>query len=145
MERVYPFSKKRLIRAYLVELVYRVELLEENPDEAFRDLVAREDLGEERAEELRGLVDVYKRERARIDEAFSRVLRNWRPERVLPLDRAIIKAGATEVLAGTPAPLAISEAVELAKALSTEKSPKFVNGVLDAMVKELCGEDSPTQ
>ncbi len=142
---VYPFSRRRLTRAYLVELIYRVELLEERPEEVLRDIARRERLGEERVRELESLAEVYSKNRARLDEAFAKVLKNWRPERVLPLDRAIIKAGAVEALAGVPHPVAISEAVELAKALSTEKSPKFVNGVLDAMIKELCGEGSPYQ
>ena len=145
MEEVYPFTRRRLLRAYLVELVYRSELLDESPREVFRDIVARERLGPERARELEELAEAYEANRRRIDEAFVKVLKNWRPERVLPLDKAIIKAGAAEALAGSPPALAISEAVELAKALSTEKSPKFVNGVLDALIKELSGEGSGSQ
>ena len=48
------------------------------------------------------------------------------------VDRAILRLGAFEVLYGDDVPegVAIAEAVELAKSLSTDDSPKFVNGLL---------------
>ena len=48
------------------------------------------------------------------------------------VDRAVLRLGIYELLwrAGVPAAVAIDEAVELVKSLSTDESPRFVNGVL---------------
>ena len=56
----------------------------------------------------------------------------WTVERMPSVDRAILRLGAYEVLYAEDVPegVAIAEAVELAKSLSTDESPKFVNGLL---------------
>ena len=53
------------------------------------------------------------------------------------VDRAILRLGAFEVLYATEVPenVAIAEAVELAKSLSTDDSPKFVNGLLGRLAE----------
>lgn len=70
-----------------------------------------------------------------IDQAISGLAQNWSLERMPALDRAILRIGAYEILfaSDVPSEVAISEAVELAKELSTDDSPAFVNGVLAAI------------
>jgi transcription antitermination protein NusB len=66
-----------------------------------------------------------------IDEILSGVAQNWTLDRMPALDKAILRVGIFEIaFGGTPAEVAISEAVELAQELSTEDSASFVNGVL---------------
>lgn len=66
-----------------------------------------------------------------IDEILSGVAQNWTLDRMPALDKAILRVGIFEIaFGGTPAEVAISEAVELAQELSTEDSAAFVNGVL---------------
>ena len=66
-----------------------------------------------------------------IDEILSGVVQNWTLERMPALDKAILRVGIFEIaFGGTPAEVAISEAVDLAQELSTEDSAAFVNGVL---------------
>ena len=53
------------------------------------------------------------------------------------VDRNVLRLGAYEILyAQTPGPVAINEAVELAKRYGSEQSAQFVNGVLDRLHKE---------
>ena len=56
----------------------------------------------------------------------------WTLNRMPPVDRAVLRLGLFELLwcDDVPDPVAIDEAVELVKALSTDDSPRFVNGVL---------------
>jgi transcription antitermination protein NusB len=62
----------------------------------------------------------------------------WPPKRQPGVDRAILRLAAWELNQGdTDAATIIDEAVELAKLYSTEHSPAFVNGVLDALRKEI--------
>ena len=68
----------------------------------------------------------------RIDEILASYAEGWTLDRMPAVDRAILRLGAYELLwrADIPDPVAIDEAVELAKSLSTDESPRFVNGVL---------------
>ena len=72
---------------------------------------------------------------AEIDGAISRHATAWPIERMPAVDRSILRVAVWEIRYNpdVPAPVAIDEAVELAKELSTDDSPGFVNGVLHAI------------
>jgi N utilization substance protein B len=80
------------------------------------------------AELVRGVQE----HRARIDELLSANAQDWTLDRMPAVDRNILRIGAYELLwAGdVPDGVAISEAVQLARSLSTDASPAFVNGLL---------------
>jgi len=67
-----------------------------------------------------------------IDEQIASHSRDWRLERMPAVDRALLRMATWELLFNeeVPAAVAIDEAVELAKELSTEESGSFVHGVL---------------
>jgi len=69
---------------------------------------------------------------AHIDELISSHLQGWTLERLPAVDRAVLRVAVWELLHAddVPEPVAVDEAVELAKELSTDDSPGFVNGVL---------------
>jgi transcription antitermination protein NusB len=75
--------------------------------------------------------------RDRIDELLAGHARGWALERMPAVDRNILRLGAYELLwAGdVPDAVAISEAVELARELSTEGSPAFINGLLARLLE----------
>jgi N utilization substance protein B len=71
------------------------------------------------------------------DAWIERIAPQWPPRRQPGVDRSILRLAAWELTSGqTPPKVVIDEAIELAKSYSTEQSPAFVNGVLDAMHKE---------
>ncbi|WP_375475292.1 transcription antitermination factor NusB [uncultured Jatrophihabitans sp.] len=74
----------------------------------------------------------------RIDEILTDYAEGWSVARMPDVDRAVLRLGVYEVLwrADIPNAVAIDEAVELAKSLSTEESPRFVNGVLGRVVRD---------
>ncbi len=70
------------------------------------------------------------------DQWVERLAPQWPPRRQPPVDRNILRLGIWELTnAPTPPKVVIDEAVELAKQFSTENSPGFVNGVLDAVMR----------
>jgi N utilization substance protein B len=72
-----------------------------------------------------------------IDATLARVVDNFAPERIDPVDRAILRLATHEILqTDTPAKVAINEAIELAKRFGTSDSSRFVNGVLDRIAKQ---------
>jgi transcription antitermination protein NusB len=70
--------------------------------------------------------------RERIDELLTEHAEGWTLDRMPFVDLAILRLGLYELLwaSDVPDPVAIDEAVQLAKSLSTDDSPRFVNGVL---------------
>lgn len=74
---------------------------------------------------------------AEVDEQITKHAEHWRMERMPAVDRNILRLAVYEIkCAGTPAAVAIDEALELARKFSNEESVQFVNGVLDAVHKE---------
>jgi transcription antitermination protein NusB len=114
-----------------------VEEPEKFPEQAdlarLRDSKAEIDALREKADEL---VDSVLAHKEQIDEKLAAVVENFSPERIDPVDRAILRLGTYELLyAGTPPKVAINEAIELAKRFGTTDSRRFVNGVLDKVSK----------
>ena len=73
-----------------------------------------------------------------LDERISRHAEHWRLERMPAVDRNILRLAVYELtFEGTPAAVAIDEAIELARKFSNDESAQFVNGVLDAVHREL--------
>ncbi|PZS13137.1 MAG: transcription antitermination factor NusB [Pseudonocardiales bacterium] len=74
----------------------------------------------------------------RIDEILSDYAEGWTVARMPGVDRAVLRLGVYELLwrADVPAAVVIDEAVELAKSLSTDESPRFVNGVLARVLRD---------
>lgn len=72
-----------------------------------------------------------------INELLNTYSQGWPVDRMPAVDRAILRIGAFEVLYAEEVPeaVAISEAVALARALSTDDSPKFVNGLLGRLAQ----------
>jgi transcription antitermination protein NusB len=73
----------------------------------------------------------------RIDELLARYAQGWTLDRMPPVDRNILRIGAYELLWRDDVPdgVAISEAVLLARDLSTDESPAFVNGLLARLLE----------
>jgi N utilization substance protein B len=78
------------------------------------------------------LVEGVTARRAAIDELLAEHAQGWTLERMPKVDLAVLRVGVYELLwaEDVPDPVAIDEAVGLAKELSTDDSPRFVNGVL---------------
>jgi N utilization substance protein B len=72
-----------------------------------------------------------------IDELIVQHLVNWRLERMPGVDRNVLRLACAEMLGfkGTPFPIIINEALEIARRYSAPESVGFLNGVLDAMAK----------
>lgn len=79
-----------------------------------------------------------------LDHQISQHSEHWRLERMSVVDRNILRLAVYEMIhAGTPAPVAIDEALRLAQRFSGEEAGAFVNGVLDAVRKGLPSERKP--
>jgi len=78
--------------------------------------------------------------RHKADAEVQELAPDWPTHRQPAVDRAILRLGHFEITTGrVDAKIAINEAVELAKEFSTDRSPAFVNGVLDRILKRTMG------
>jgi len=77
-----------------------------------------------------------------LDKEIEEHLTDWDYNSIGKVEKAIMRLGAYEILiAKTDKAIIINEAVELAKTLADEKSPKFINAVLDALGSEPATEN----
>lgn len=83
------------------------------------------------------LVEGVVAHRVRIDELLATYAEQWTLDRMPPVDLALLRIGVFELLwcDDVPDGVAVSEAVDLAAQLSTEQSPRFVNGLLGRLVQ----------
>ena len=82
------------------------------------------------------LVDAVLASKEEVDAKLSTLVENYTPERIDPVDRAILRLGTYELLkTQTPSKVIINEAIELAKRFGTTDSGRFVNGLLDSVAK----------
>ena len=78
-----------------------------------------------------------------LDEHYKPLLTNWRFDRIGVPTKLILRYAIWELLnTDTPSTIIINEAIELAKAFGEKDSYKFINGILDQMVKQLPKKDS---
>lgn len=74
--------------------------------------------------------------REELDARIAEHARNWRLERMAAVDRNVLRLATFELLhTDTPDRVVIDEAIELARDFGGDRSPSFVNGVLDAIAR----------
>jgi N utilization substance protein B len=125
-------SARSKARKRALDLLFEAEQRGLNADALLTERIARpatqHDLNEYTIEIVRGVVAKW----VQIDELLATYSQGWTVERMPAVDRAILRIGAWEVVFSDAVPdaVAISEAVALARSLSTDDSPTFVNGLL---------------
>lgn len=74
-----------------------------------------------------------------IDKMIHTVVENYVPERIDPVDRAILRLGTAEIMFDKDVPIAvaINEAVEISQKFASNDSSKFINGILDKIAKSI--------
>jgi N utilization substance protein B len=89
------------------------------------------------------LAEAAHAQRSKCDRELVALAPTWPARRQAAVDRAILRLAHYEIVSGvTPAKVAVNEAVELAKSFSTEKSPAFINGLLDKVLKRVLAEQA---
>jgi transcription antitermination protein NusB len=123
-------------RKRAVDVLYEADLRGMDPVATLADRVA---LAEPPVNDYTvELVEGVQANRTRIDEILGEYAEGWTIDRMPDVDRAVLRLAVYEVLwcSDVPDAVAIDEAVELAKSLSTDESPRFVNGVLGRVVRD---------
>lgn len=91
---------------------------------------------------VRRILDALDEHLEEVDRRLGRSLDNWRLERLSTIDRSLLRLAASEMLYldDVPPKVSIQEAVRLAEQYGGSESPRFVNGVLDALYKRVLAD-----
>jgi N utilization substance protein B len=120
-------------RERALSLLYEAELKGEDPVAVADGLAVPPD------PYVRTLLEHAAAGRSEADERIAAASANWPLERMAVIDRLVLRLAVAELLDpdGPPTPVVIDEAVELAKAYSTDDSGAFVNGILSTIAAEV--------
>jgi N utilization substance protein B len=137
-------GKRRRARELVLQALYEAEFSDRPAPEIVAAQIGRRGPSEEGAERARDLFLKTMEERAQLDHVLRSFLDNWDLERVSLVDRNILRFALAEVLffPDVPSSVIIDEAIEIANRYSSEEAGRFVNGVLDRLVKEF-RKDAP--
>lgn len=127
------FKKRTKARLLAINLLYRFELLGDDPFKLLEKEKCEETpLAREYLEKIFKNLNI-------IDELIKKSLKNWDFERVLPYEKSILRFGVGEILLYPDVPLnvIIEELLKIADRFIDRKGVKFINGILDSIGKSL--------
>jgi len=123
-----------------MQMLFQGDLGKQDSDEVRKLFWAsREDVDQETRGFAEDLHRVASSRQSEIDGLIERHSQNWRLERMPVVDRNLLRAAIAEMLAypNTPAPIIINESLEVARRYAAPESIHFLNGVLDAVARDL--------
>ena len=131
-------GSRRKAREVALQALYWSESSGEPVQRTIRSVALRAGLSEDAAEFARALGQEAWTRREELDGLVEGISRNWALDRISRIDRILLWMALTEMLAFDDIPFRVSmnEAIELAKRYSVEKAPTFINGILDALVRQ---------
>ena len=124
-------------RMAVVSLLYAYDLGNGNIAEHTSDILEEKKIRNKQKDFALSLYEGVMENLPVCDEAIIKHLKEWDFERLGAIERATLRLASYEILFGElDSAVVINEAVEITKAFGTEQSPKFINGVLDAIAKD---------
>jgi len=131
---------RRKSRELTMQMLFQGDLGKQTPEEV-RKLFwpSRDDVDAETRGFAEDLHRVAATRHAEIDAIIEAHSQNWRIERMAVVDRNLLRTAIAEMLEypNTPAAIVINESLEVAKRYAAPESIHFLNGVLDAIARDL--------
>lgn len=129
--------KRRRARGLALQALYEIDSVGHSVDQVIERYIEQNDTLEgETAEFFRTMVQQTLKSRTTLDQLISDHAPEWPVDELAIIDRSILRIALWELALSenTPLKVAINEAVELAKRFGSDSAPRFVNGVLGALV-----------
>jgi N utilization substance protein B len=131
-------GKRRKSRELAMQMLFQADVGRQNPDEVRKTFwQARDEVDDGTRGFAEDLFRVATARESEIDAMLEQYSKNWRIVRMPAVDRNVLRMAVAELLGfpGTPAPIVIDEALEIARRYSAPESIDFLNGVLDAIAR----------
>lgn len=131
-------STRRRAREIVLQLLYEADVNDSRGPDAARRFIRSRMQGRKALTEFAcTLLQGTLAHRQQIDELLAKLATNWTLPRMPVVDRNVLRLGAYEIMFGdTPGRVAVNESIVLAKRYGDKNSPRFVNGVLDRLLKD---------
>lgn len=132
-------GKRRKARELAMQMLFQADIGRQNPEQVHQTFWAARDEDEPG---VRGFADdIFRVATTRLDEIDALIEQNsanWRIQRMAAVDRNVLRMAVAELIGfpGTPAPIIINEALEIARRYSGPDAINFLNGVLDAIARQ---------
>ncbi len=135
MSNIHP---RRNARKGVLEALFAQQFSDENPKVTLSRIFKSNNDKEKNFEFITDLFHCVLDNIELADNLIRSHLQNWEFGRVAHVDRLLLRMGICEIffMEDIPPKVSISEMVEISKIYSTDESPSFINGVLDAVYKE---------
>ena len=133
-------GKRRKSRELAMQMLFQGDLGKQTADEV-RHLfwASRDDIDADTRAFAEDIYRVAIDRQEEVDGLIEQHAQNWRLERMAAVDRNVLRASTAEMLGfpNTPPAIVINEALEVARIYAAPESVNFLNGVLDAIAREL--------
>jgi N utilization substance protein B len=131
--------KRRLVREKVLQTLYAYELSHEPVEFLLDNIAGALKNDRETFDFAKLLIHKVIESSAEIDGMIKKRVEHWEFHRLAVIDKIILRMGICELLyfADIPPKVTINEAIEIARRYSTDKSDKFVNGILDSVLHDL--------
>jgi N utilization substance protein B len=135
--------RRRAVREKVLQALYAYELSREPIDQIIETVVGDLSKQPEAFAFARLLILKVIDTTKELDDLIRSRIEHWEFSRLAVIDRIILRMGICEILYfdDIPPKVSINEAIEIAREFSTDKSDKFVNGVLDSILDDLRKSD----
>jgi len=134
---------RRVARECVLEALFAHQYNKDIPSLIINRAINNDSLRKENKEFIELLFNFVVENKDATDEIIQSHLQNWEFDRIAQIDRLLIKMGICEIffINEIPPKVSITEMVEISKIYSTDDSPVFINGILDAVYKEYQKEE----
>ncbi|MDP1560303.1 MAG: transcription antitermination factor NusB [Pirellulaceae bacterium] len=131
-------SRRSLARQAAVQVLYQDEFNPQRSRDTDRQYILTQvDEDSTLSDFAWWLIDGTRQSKETLDPEIEAAAEHWSVYRMSAVDRSLIRMAAFECRSGsTPMPVAIDEAIRLAKRFGGKESPAFVNGVLDKLLSD---------
>ncbi|SMB94868.1 NusB antitermination factor [Desulfonispora thiosulfatigenes DSM 11270] len=135
--------KRRVAREKSLQALYQVDVTKENIQEVITQRLEDETIDEKAKEFIVNIIEGTVAHTEEIDKIIKNYAVDWTIERMSIVDRNILRIAIYEMNYSkmTPIKVILNEAIELAKIFGSDKSPKFINGVLGKIKEDFGVED----
>lgn len=130
---------RRIVREKVLQALYAHELSQEPAAQAIEEIFSSLKQHKGDFEFAKDLLTTVIQHQEELDTIIKAKATNWQFDRIAIIDMLLLRMGICEFLhfPDIPPKVTINEAIEIAKTFSTEKSGKFINGILDAALEDL--------
>jgi len=129
-------ATRHQVRESVISLLYAKDIGNEDIDKFIDEIFEDKKIRNRQKEFALSLYHGIIKNQDSIDKEIDSHLKEWKMKDLGHIERAILRLGAYEILnSDLDSAVVINEAIELSKSLASDTAPKFINGVLDAIVK----------